>query len=330
MSTRSAVLHTAFAVIAAAALLTVTPARSAETLRFGHYSSTTDTPHMAAMKFKEIVESGSNGALEVSVHPAGELGNSKASLQGVRLGTIDITVTGNPYFTSFAPEMNATDLPFLFADEAHAYRVLDGEVGQELLDGLEKHGMKGLAMWEIGFRNVTNNVRAVHTPADMKGLKLRTTPNPAHVRAFEILGANPTPMPFSELYAALQTGTVDGQENPVVHIYNSRLHEVQKHLSLTKHAYTTSPLVMNLAKFNSLSAEHQELLLRAAHEAAELERRMNAELADESLEKMQAEGVQVVMEPDVDAFRALVADETRKMYADEHGTTLLEKIDALR
>jgi len=246
------------------------------------------------------------------------------------MGTIDITMTGNPYFTSFAPEMNVLDLPFLFSSEEHVYKVLDGEVGKILSDGLSRHNMKALALWEIGFRNVTNNVRPVKVPADMKGLKLRTTPNPAHVKAFELLGANPTPMPFTELYVALQTGTVDGQENPVVHIYNSRLHEVQKFLSLTAHAYTAAPLVINLKKFNSLPAEYQDLLVSAAHEGAMYERKLNRDLAEESLAKIKESGVQVVENPDVDAFRKIVEVPTRKLYTDKFGNELLDKIDALR
>ncbi len=312
------------------AVVQVSPVQAETTLRFGHYSSTTDTPHLAALKFKELVEQGSNGEIKINVHPASELGDGKSSLQGVRMGTIDITMTGNPYFTSFAPEMNVLDLPFLFSSEEHVYKVLDGEVGKILSDGLSRHNMKALALWEIGFRNVTNNVRPVKAPADMKGLKLRTTPNPAHVKAFELLGANPTPMPFTELYVALQTGTVDGQENPVVHIYNSRLHEVQKFLSLTAHAYTAAPLVINLKKFNSLPAEYQDLLVSAAHEGAMYERKLNRDLAEESLAKIKESGVQVVENPDVDAFRKIVEVPTRKLYTDKFGTELLDKIDALR
>lgn len=312
------------------AVVQVSPVQAETTLRFGHYSSTTDTPHLAALKFKELVEQGSNGEIKINVHPASELGDGKSSLQGVRMGTIDITMTGNPYFTSFAPEMNVLDLPFLFSSEEHVYKVLDGEVGKILSDGLSRHNMKALALWEIGFRNVTNNVRPVKAPVDMKGLKLRTTPNPAHVKAFELLGANPTPMPFTELYVALQTGTVDGQENPVVHIYNSRLHEVQKFLSLTAHAYTAAPLVINLKKFNSLPAEYQDLLVSAAHEGAMYERKLNRDLAEESLAKIKESGVQVVENPEVDAFRKIVEVPTRKLYTDKFGTELLDKIDALR
>lgn len=302
---------------------------NAETLRFGHYANPSDTPHKAALMFKWIVENMTDNELEIAVYPAGELGNSANSLQGARLGTIDITVTGNPYFTSFAPQVNVLDLPFLFESPEHAYRVLDGEVGEELMSSINEVGLQGLAFWEIGFRNLTNNVRPIHEPADLEGLKLRTTPNPAHIEAFSILGANPAPMDFAELYSALQTGTVDGQENPTSHIYHSNFHEVQKHLSITEHAYTASPLVMNQAKFNSLPEDQQEALRVAAKISAAYERELNRVLETSSLEAMKAAGVEVVEDPDVAAFRDLVADKTRAMYVEKFGDELLVKIDAL-
>lgn len=308
---------------------TITTAASAETLRFGHYANTSDTPHHAAEMFKWIVEDMTDGELVIEIYPAGELGNSANSLQGARLGTIDITVTGNPYFTSFAPQVNILDLPFLFESPEHAYAVLDGEVGEELMDSINAVGLQGLAFWEIGFRNLTNNERAIRTPDDLKGLKLRTTPNPAHIEAFSILGANPAPMPFAELYSALQTGTVDGQENPTTHIYHSKFHEVQKHLSITEHAYTAAPLVMNAAKFNGLPEDQQEALRVAAKLAVAYERELNRVLETSSLEAMKAAGVEVVTDPDVDAFREMVAEKTRAMYSEKFGDELLKKIDAL-
>ena len=275
-----------------------------------------------------MVEAGTNGEVKISIHPAYELGNDPAMLDGVRLGTIDIVTTGNPFYTRFAPELNALDLPFLFKSYEHVYKVLDGEIGRELMAVLEKHQMKGLGLWEIGFRNVTNNVRAVHEPADLKGLKLRTTPNPAHVQAFKLMGAIPTPMPFPEVYLALQTGTVDGQENPVVTIYQNRLHEVQKYLSLTAHAYTAAPVVMNLRRFNSLPASAQAVILEAGIKAAAPQRKNNQELIGSSPEKMIAAGMQVDMAPDQDAFRAAVAEQTRQGYIEKFGSELVDRIVA--
>jgi tripartite ATP-independent transporter DctP family solute receptor len=264
----------------------------------------------------------------VSIHPAGELGNSNTMLQGARMGTIDIVLVGNPYFSSFAPEMNLLDLPFLFKSYEHAYSVMDGEVGNAMLDGLHRHKLQGLAFWEIGFRNLTNSKRPIRVPADLKGLKIRTTPNPAHIKAFTLWGANPTPMPFKEVYSALQTGTIDGQENPVNHIYASRLHEVQKYLSLTGHAYTAAPLVMNLNKYNSLTPKQQKTIRSAALKAAAYERDLNAQDQSGSLEAMKKAGTQVVMDPDANAFRNVVKDAVREMYVGKHGDALIKKVEA--
>ena len=317
---------------AVAATLTASAAfgaQAAEKLRFAHYANTGDTAHKAAEFFKTRVEELTKGELEISIHPAGELGNSQTMLQGARLGTIDFVLVGNPYFTAFAPQVNLLDLPFLFQSEEHAYKVMDGEVGQELMNSINQSNLQGLAFWEIGFRDLTNNVRAVKEPADVKGLKLRTTPNPAHIKAFQILGANPAPMPFSEVYSALQTGTIDGQENPVNHIYASKLYEVQKYLSLTHHAYTAAPLVMNYGKFVKLSEEQQKAIKTAALEAAAYERKLNAEETDGNLQAMKDAGMEVEEHPDVAAFRAAVADQTRADYVDQFGDDLLKKVDAL-
>ncbi|WP_298972915.1 DctP family TRAP transporter solute-binding subunit [uncultured Roseobacter sp.] len=299
------------------------------TLRFGHYAKPGDTAYLAAEHFKFTVENMTGGEVEISLHPAGELGNSPTMLEGARLGSIDLVLVGNPYFTAFAPQVNLLDLPFLFQSAEHAYAVMEGEVGEELMASINQSNLQGLAFWEIGFRNLTNNTRAVETPADLAGLKLRTTPNPAHLEAFKILGANPAPMPFSEVYSALQTGTIDGQENPVNHIYASKLHEVQKHLSLTAHAYTAAPLVANYGKFARLKPEYQEALRIAAKLSASYERALNAAKEAGSLQAMIDAGVEVVKEPDVSAFRAAVAEQTRVAYVDQFGDDLLNKVDAL-
>ncbi|MEM8569673.1 MAG: DctP family TRAP transporter solute-binding subunit [Pseudomonadota bacterium] len=299
------------------------------TLRFGHYGKPGDTAYMAAEHFKFTVENMTDGEVEISLHPASELGNSPTMLEGARLGSIDLVLVGNPYFTAFAPQVNLLDLPFLFQSADHAYAVMDGEVGDALMDSINQSNLQGLAFWEIGFRNLTNNTRAISTPEDLDGLKLRTTPNPAHIEAFQILGANPAPMPFAEVYSALQTGTIDGQENPVNHIYASKLHEVQKHLSLTAHAYTAAPLVINYGRFSRLDPEHQQALQVAAKLSASYGRALNAAKEAGSLQAMIDAGVEVVIEPDVAAFRDAVAEQTRVAYKEEFGDELLNKVNAL-
>jgi TRAP-type transport system periplasmic protein len=297
-------------------------------LRFAHTQPTSDTHHLATEWFAERVAELSGGRIGITIHPAGELGNDPTVLEGVRLGTIDIGQTGNPFYTRFEPKLNVLDLPFLFTSYDHVYGVIDGSIGEELLGELEKHRMKGLAFWEIGFRKLTNNVRPVHGPADLQGLKIRTTPNPAHVQAFELWGAIPTPMAFTEVYLALETGTVDGQENPLNIIRSNRFQEVQRHLSFTDHAYTVSIVSMNLAKFESLEPALQEALLTAAREAAAHQRALNREQEAGDLEAIRAAGVAVVEEVDVAAFQAAAFDQVKATYVGQFGPELVDAITA--
>lgn len=319
-----------FAAATLAAIMTVSvDAEAQTTLRFAHTQPTSDTHHLAAEHFAKLVEERTDGEITISIHPAGELGNDPAVLEGVRLGTIDIGQTGNPFYTRFEPKLNVLDLPFLFADYDHVYETIDGEIGEELLGELEKHRMKGLAFWEIGFRKLTNSKHAVRVPEDVKGLKIRTTPNPAHVQAFELLGASPTPMAFTEVYMALETGTVDGQENPLNIIRSNQFQEVQGHLSFTDHAYTVSIVSMNLAKFEALPEEHQKILLDAAKEAAIYQRKLNHEQAASDLEAIEGAGVEVVQDVDREAFKAIVYEPVKKTYVDKFGSEIVDQIESM-
>ena len=159
----------------------------------------------------------------VKVFADSSLGAFQAAISGVRGGTIDIAVSGSGNFAGLVPLMGIFDIPFMFKDTDHAYRVLDGKIGQDILDKLGEFGMKGLAFWDNGWRELTNNKHPVKTPDDVKGLKVRTTGSPAHIEAFKLLGANPVPMPLAELYTALEMKTVDAQEHPLGVLWLARL-----------------------------------------------------------------------------------------------------------
>lgn len=299
-------------------------------LKFAHTMSISDTMHQGVLKFAELVKTKSNGQLEIAVYPAGQLGNDSQILQGVRIGSIDIAMTGNPFHTTFEPSLNVLDLPFLLKDFSHAYQVFDGPIGQELLSRLEKHNIKGLGFMEIGFRNLTNSKRPVKEPADIKGLKIRVTPNPAHVAAFKLLGAIPTPMPFTEVYMALKTGAVDGQENPTTLIHGQKFYEVQKYMSITMHAYTVSEVSMNFKKFQSLSSGHQKILLEALKEAAVYHRKLNRDLEDKLLKEMEEKGLQVIKDPNRESFAKLVSKPVQEEYAAKFGWDIINKIVAAK
>jgi tripartite ATP-independent transporter DctP family solute receptor len=295
-------------------------------LRFAHPHPEADSWHKAALIFADQIKAKSQGRFEVQVFPNGALGSDQQTIGAVRGGSLDICLTGNPFFTGLAPKLNVLDLPFLIQSRKHAAVVMDGPIGDGLRRELEGSNLKALATWEIGWRNLTNNRRPVASAADIKGLKIRTTPNPAHIKAFQLLGALPTPMAFTELFTALETGTVDGQENPVTLILNAKFFEVQKHLSLTRHAFTTGPVVMNKGKFDALPADIQELLVRSAVEIAGVQRQMNEDTEGSSLAALKKAGMQAVESPDRDSFAKIVTAEVEKEFVSKYGSETLEAI----
>jgi len=299
-------------------------------LRFGHTVPETDSQHIAALRFAQRVNERTQGSIDIKVYANSQLGNDSTLVTGVRSGTIDIGATGNPFLTGISPQLNALDLPYLFDDTEQAHRVLDGPVGRGLLEELGKHQLMGLAFWEIGFRSLTNNRRPINNAEDIKGLKIRTTPNPSHLYAFELLGANPQPMPFGEVFSALESGAVDGQENPPTLLTASKMYEVQKYLSLTRHAYTALPVFMNKRRFDRLDPEQQKILLEEAVEAGRYQRELNAQNEAASIAQLKSQGMQVNEHPDIASFSKVVVEPVRKQFTDKYGDALLKAIDAQR
>lgn len=269
-------------------------ALAATTYRFSSETPRTDTQSIAAEYFNKILKERTKGELEIKVFSDSSLGAFQAVISGVRGGTIDMAVSGSVNFTGMVPLFGIFDIPFVFKDTDHAYRVLDGEIGQAMLDKLGEHGMKGLAYWDNGWRQMSNSKGPITTPADVKGLKMRTTGSPAHIEAFKLLGANPVPMPLAELYTALEMKTVDAQEHPIGVFWSAKLYEVQKNLSLTYHAYSALLVVMNKAKFDALTPEQQKTLVECAREAGQYQRKLNNENILKIAEDVKKEGVKVV------------------------------------
>jgi TRAP-type transport system periplasmic protein len=328
MLTIKKLLILAFAALWIAALADIAPAQTK--FRFGHTLNTEDSGHLGVVEFAKRVEQKTAGAIRVEIFPAGQLGTDPQVLDGAKLGTIDMSFAGNPFFSSFAPELNVFDLPYLFRDKEHAYKVYDGPIAAELLKAVERSGLKALGTLELGFRNLTNNKRPVKKPDDLKGLKIRTTPNPAHILEFRLLGANPVAMPWTEVYLALKTGTVDGMETPTPLIYSTKIHEVQKHMSLIEHSYTALNVVMNLRKFQELKPEHQQALVASMSEALTWQRKVNNDLEGQAIKAMRASGMQIEEQPDREAFRKIVADPTAEEYVKRFGRETLTKIRNVR
>jgi TRAP-type transport system periplasmic protein len=321
---------TFLAACAATAMLCATGALHAQTtkLRLAHAGPESSSQHLAALELAKMVKERSSGKLELQVYPASQLGNDATVIGGVRGGTIDIMMAGSVNFAGLTPRIGALDLPFLFRGPEHAYKVLDGTVGQQMMKDLEAHSLKGLGWFEVGFRCITTKNRAVRTPDDVKGLKIRTTPNPSHIQAFKLLGANPVPMPLGELYQALETGAVDSQEHPIAITHSAKFYEVQKHLTMSRHAYTAMPVVMNKPRFDALAPELQKALIESAMQASRFQRELNAKDEVRIVADLRSKGMQVLESYDAAPFRKLVGGETRKAFVEKNGSELLAAIDA--
>jgi tripartite ATP-independent transporter DctP family solute receptor len=211
----------------------------------------------AVVTLAREVEKRTNGRIVIKNFFSGSLGGEREVMEAVQLGTQELGHNSTGPVPNFVPETAILDVPFLFRDKAHARAVLDGPIGQELLAKFESKGFKALAWTENGVRHMTNNKRSVNGPDDLKGLKMRTMENPVHVAAYKGLGIVTTPMAFPEVFTALQTGTIDGQENPLSVILAANFDQVQKHITLTGHVYSPSVYLMNKAVFDKLSKADQ-------------------------------------------------------------------------
>ncbi|WP_252108258.1 MULTISPECIES: TRAP transporter substrate-binding protein [unclassified Halomonas] len=276
------------------------------TLRLAHVVNEQDGFHMAATKFEELVEERTDGKVDIEIYPNASLGDERTLLEGMQIGTVDMGVITNGPVANFVEEMAVFELPFLFPSPEAAYRVLDGEIGQELLDKLGDVNLKGLAYAERGFRNLTNSERAVNTPDDMQGLRIRVMENPVYTDTFRALGANAVPMAWTEALTAMQQGTIDGQENPVNVIHSFNLEETQNYMTLSRHTYAPAIFVMGLPAWNQLPEAAQTVLADAAQEAAEYERQLNADMEAEQLASLKESGMQINESPDIEAFQSAV------------------------
>ena len=236
---------------------------------------------------KEVIEKETNGAVKVNVFADNALGSDREVLEAVQLGDIDITLSNMAPLAAAYSDLYLFDTMFLINTREQAYEILDGEIGQHIAEGLKAKNLKTLSFPENGFRNLTTNDREVHTPADMKGLKVRVMENEIQIAYWKALGANPTPMAFGEVFTALQQKTIDGQENPVELIYDNKLNEVQKYMIMTQHIYNPLILAMNNETFNGMPAEYQDAVMKAAREATDYERGSAQEYEQDRIKKIE-------------------------------------------
>lgn len=310
---------------AALGMLPFCVARAQTSYKLGYALSTTSHYGVGASVFAAEVARRSAGRLRIQEFPASALGGEREMIEAVQLGTLDLVVTSTGPMGNFVPETLITDIPFLFRDYDHARRTLDGPIGQQILAGCEARGLVCLAWWENGFRHITNNKRAVTTPEDVKGLKLRTMENPVHMTAFRSLGAAPTPMAFPELYGALQQGTVDGQENPMPVILSSKFSQVQKYLSLTGHVYSPALIIMSRAVWSKLGKDDQLVLREAARLGAAANRQKVAADEASGIEALKKAGMQVVVDVDKARFQQALSPAYAE-YAKKFGQANIDRL----
>ena len=216
------------------------------TIKIGHSDTTTNLINVSLENFAKYVEEQSGGAVKVDIYAAEQLGSNAEMAEMLEMGSLDAMMMPQGQEASFAPKINTLGLPFLFPDYDSVYKVLDSEIGDELVADLESHNMIQLAYWENGLRQTTNSKRAINSSADFKGLKIRTPEDAMTMAIFEALGASPSPLAFSELYLALQQGTFDGQENPISNIHANNFQDVQKYLAMTNHKYECKNMIMEV------------------------------------------------------------------------------------
>lgn len=272
-------------------------------IKLAHGGSTEHQYHIGAEQFKKLVEERSNKEITVNIFPQAQLGSERDSIEGVRMGTLEMTtIAAAGALPSFVPEISVLGLPYVLQSRKQAYAVLDGAFGQELNKIISGKGLVNLGFWEVGFRHFTNNTRAIKTPADLKGLKIRVQESKVWMEFIKTLGGIPTPISFGELYSALQQKVVDGEENPISTIYSMKYYEVQKYLTLDGHTYEAAAVLINPKFFNGLSKEHQKLITDAAKDAGKFQRQKLEQLEKERLDVIKKAGTVVEEKPDLKAF----------------------------
>jgi len=267
------------------------------TIKFANQNAAGHPIVLGMEKFGQLVEAKSGGKLKVNVYPGGALGSDQANLSALQGGTLEMASMNSGIFASIVKEFAIYDFPFLFGTPKEADAVVDGPFGTGLHKKLEDKGLVGLAYYELGFRQLTNSRRPVAKVEDIAGLKLRVIPNPINIDWVSALGANPTPLPFPELYAALEQKAVDGQENPVATIRGAKLYEVQKYMTLTNHQYNPQSVVISRKFWDSLSAGDQKILQEAATESAVYEREQSRAQAASILAELKKSGMEVTELP---------------------------------
>lgn len=294
-------------------------------LKAGHGVQKGHPTHLGLVKLAELVSERTNGKVEIKIFGDRQLGEEREMVEGLQFGTVDMTVVSTGPLGGFVGEINVLDLPFLFKDSSHAYKVFDGPIGQELLAKFDAVGIKGVAIWENGWRHLTTK-KPIKTPADLKGLKLRTMANEIHMAAFKALGAGPVPMAWGEVYTSLDQGVIDAQENPITVIYTNSLWEVQDYVTLTGHVYGPHLVLMSARSLKKLPKDLAGIVIDTAKEVSAYQRQVSMDLEKKQMKLLEEKGMKintVNKAPFMEKSRAAY-----KMFTSKFGDEMVNKIIA--
>ena len=296
------------------------------TITLGFSTNLEDPRGVASLLFKEEIEKNTNGRIKINIHPNGELGGDGELIEGVINGKVDMTVSSAGNFAVYATKLGISAMPFLFSNFDEAWAFMDGDLVAEVNKTLEEFGIVVLSHFDNGFRCVTTTNRPVKSVSDIKGLNIRTPPNQIVMETMSALGATPKPYAFNELKKALREGLFDSQENPIPVIYNSKLYEEQKYLSITNHSYDAMPFVIRKDLWEMFSQSDKDLILAAAKKAQDLDRKLVKEQTESYVTKLKDAGM-TITNPDLKAFQAATSG-VIGVFTDVYGEELLEKLKA--
>lgn len=280
-------------------------------LKLAHGLDMSHPVHIGMEYMAEILAKKSDGKLQIEIYPSQQLGTERQCMELLQIGSLAMTKVSAAVMENFAPNIKVFSLPYIFRDDEHAYKVLDGKIGKDLLEQGEKYWLRGLAYFDAGQRSFYTKDRPVNTPDDLQGLKIRVQESVTAMNLVRSLGGAPTPISFGELYTALQQGVVDGAENNPPSFYTSRHYEVCKYYSLNEHTAVPDILVIGTVAWNGLTDQEKEWLQEAADEAIVYQRKVWAEAVQEALTKVQEAGVEIIR-PD----KTLFAEKTKAMLED--------------
>jgi tripartite ATP-independent transporter DctP family solute receptor len=287
------------------------------TIRFGHLNNPDHPVSFGVKRFAELLAKKTGGKFKVQEFPSNQLGNEMQQQSALQGGVQEMSAPATTSLAGIVKEFGLVDFPFAVSNFAQADALLDGPFGQALIAKLPEKGLVALGYWDLGFRNVTNSKRPITKPEDLDGLKIRVIPNPVFLETFKAFKANPVPMPFAELYGALEAKAVDGQENPYAVILSNKMFEVQKYLSATNHVYAANIMLVSKKFWDRLSPAEQKIMHEAADEARSYQRQVSRAAAQKAVGDLQAKGMQInqIAPAEVARMKAIAKPVTDKFAA---------------